>query len=235
MLNINESYLKSHKCYVGQNKPTYIVIHETDNWAKGAGAKAHASAHYNGNLGNASVHYYVDDKEIYKTLNHEDGPWAVGDGDGSSGITNRNSIDIEICVNPDSDYNTAYYNCVNLVNYLMSTTGIDKNNVVRHYDATGKWCPRRILDNNWWGDFKGRLNSNATNNKKGYVVTGYLPYAYSGYVGVDVHGILNKYFEGVNTYVLSNSKGIWIETEYLSIDKCNSLKASLGELFYSIE
>ena len=89
-------------CYIGQNKPAYIVIHETDNWSKGADAKAHATAMKNGNLA-GTVHYYVDSKSVYQTLDHSDGAWAVGDGKGKYGITNRNSINIEICVNPETD------------------------------------------------------------------------------------------------------------------------------------
>ena len=87
--------LTKKKCYVGQNKPAYVVIHETDNWGKGADANAHARAMSNGNL-DATVHYYVDSKSIYQTLEHSDGAWAVGDGKGKYGITNLNSINIEI-------------------------------------------------------------------------------------------------------------------------------------------
>ncbi|WP_243156287.1 hypothetical protein [Clostridium sp. C2-6-12] len=43
------------------------------------------------------------------------------------------------------------------------------------------------------------------------------------------------YFEGVKCYVRGNNKGVWIETEYLNIDKCDELKNKLGNLFYSIE
>lgn len=75
----------------------------------------------------------------------------------------------------------------------------------------------------------------STENKNGYVVTNYLPYAYNGYTGVNVEEITHKYFNGINTYVRFNSKGIWIETQYLSMDKCEELKNSLGNLFYSIE
>lgn len=159
MLNINENYLKSHKCYAGQNKPKYIVVHETDNWAKGAGARAHALAHFNGNLGSASVHYFVDDKEIYKTLNHEDAPWAVGDNNGYSDITNYNSINLEICVNPDSDYDTAWYNAVDLVRHLIQITGMPAANVKMHRHASGKWCPRKMLDNDWWPNFMAYINN----------------------------------------------------------------------------
>ncbi len=53
--------------------------------------------------------------------------------------------------------------------------------------------------------------------KKAYIVTKYLPQAYAGYDGVDIRLILEKYFEGVKCYVRGDEKGIWIETEYLSI------------------
>ena len=88
--------ISKKNCYIGQNRPAYIVIHETDNWSKGADAKAHANAMKNGNLA-GTVHYYVDSKSVYQTLDHSDGAWAVGDGKGKYGITNRNSINIEIC------------------------------------------------------------------------------------------------------------------------------------------
>ena len=86
-MEIKKLIAKNH-CYIGQNKPAYVVVHETDNWAKGAGAATHAKALYNGNLA-GSVHFYVDDREIYQTLDISDGAYAVGDGGGKYGITNR--------------------------------------------------------------------------------------------------------------------------------------------------
>ena len=68
MLTINKEFLKSYKCYKGKNNPKYIVNHETDNYSKGAGARNHAKAQFNGNLGDTSVTFYVDDKEIYQCL-----------------------------------------------------------------------------------------------------------------------------------------------------------------------
>lgn len=154
MVNIIEK-LSTNNCYLNRNNPQYITIHETDNINRGAGALAHANAQFNGNL-DTSVHYYVDDKVIYKCLDHNHGAWAVGGG--NKGIYNTNTINIEICVNPDSDYNTAVTNCIDLVRYLKS--GYYSNcQVVRHYDATGKWCPRRILNNNYWNTFLNRVNN----------------------------------------------------------------------------
>lgn len=71
------------------------------------------------------------------------------------------------------------------------------------------------------------------NHDKGYIVTKYLPNS-DGYDGVDI-GYYLGFFEGVKCYVRGNNKGVWIETEYLSIDKCKELKAKLSNLFYSIE
>lgn len=145
--------LTKKRCYVGQNKPAYVVIHETDNWSKGAGAKAHATAMKNGNLA-GTVHYYVDSTSIYQTLDHKDGAYAVGDGGGRYGITNRNSINIEICVNPESDYYKAVDKAEQLAAYLLKQYGWTTDRLKRHYDASRKHCPRRIQDEGLWPEFK---------------------------------------------------------------------------------
>ena len=150
-VNIKKMISKKN-CYIGQNKPAYVVIHETDNWSKGANARAHALAMKNGNLA-GTVHYYVDSSEIYQTLDHSDGAWAVGDGKGKYGITNRNSINIEICVNPETDYYKAVDKAEQLAAYLLKQYGWSTDHLKRHYDASRKHCPRRILDEGLWPGF----------------------------------------------------------------------------------
>lgn len=145
--------LTKKNCYVGENKPAYVVIHETDNWSKGADAKAHATAMKNGNLA-GTVHYYVDSKNVYQTLDHRDGAWAVGDGKGKYGITNRNSINIEICVNPETDYYKAVDKAEQLAAVLLKQYGWGIDRLKRHYDASRKHCPRRIIDEGMWEKFK---------------------------------------------------------------------------------
>ena len=150
-INIKKMISKKN-CYIGQNKPAYVVIHETDNWSKGANAKCHAQAMKNGNLA-GTVHYYVDSNDIYQTLEHSDGAWAVGDGKGKYGITNRNSINIEICVNPESDYYKAVDKAEQLAAYLLKQYGWNTDRLKRHYDASRKHCPRRIQDEGLWLSF----------------------------------------------------------------------------------
>ena len=151
-MEIKKKIAKNH-CYIGANSPAYVVVHETDNWDRGAGARTHANALYNGNLA-GSVHFYVDDTDIYQTLDIADGAYAVGDGGGRYGITNRNSINLEICVNPDSNYYTAVKNAEWLCAKLLKERGWGIDRLKRHYDASRKNCPRRIIAEGLWDGFK---------------------------------------------------------------------------------
>lgn len=156
-MNIKRMIAKTH-CYIGQNKPNYVVIHETDNWNHGADAEAHANAMKNGNL-KGTVHYYVDSQQTYQTLEHQDGAWAVGDGHGKYGISNFNSINIEICVNPETDYYVAVDRAEQLAAILLNQYGWDTTHLKRHYDASRKHCPRRILDEGLWAGFVEKTKS----------------------------------------------------------------------------
>lgn len=162
-MNINKDYISKVNTYTGQNVPKYIVIHETDNWNNGAGAQRHSQAQYNGNL-STSVHYYCGSDGVYQTANHSDGTYSIGvEYGGNHSIkdaTNKNSINVEICVNPDGNYNTARANAIELVRYLIQTTGIPAERVIRHFDAKGKYCPRNMMDNPaLWEDFKKQISN----------------------------------------------------------------------------
>lgn len=63
-MDINKEFISKENTYSGQNKPKYIVIHETDNFAKGAGARKHAQAQAAGHL-SISAHYYVGSDGVY--------------------------------------------------------------------------------------------------------------------------------------------------------------------------
>lgn len=57
-MKVNRDFVSENNTYEG-NAPRYIVVHNTDNFASGADASAHARAQHNGNL-STSVHYYTD-------------------------------------------------------------------------------------------------------------------------------------------------------------------------------
>lgn len=138
---------------------SYIVIHDTGNKGKGADAKAHFN-YFNGGNRNASADFFVDDKEIRQINDYTKyQTWHVGDGKGKYGITNSNSIGIEICVNSDGNYDRAFLNAVELTKYLMKELNIPLERVVRHYDASRKNCPASMSKSSWvlWKEFKAML------------------------------------------------------------------------------
>lgn len=149
----------------------YIVIHDTGNAKKGANANNHF-LYFNGGNRNASAHYFVDDKEILQLVEDNVSAWHVGDGKAKYGITNANSIGIEICVNEDGNYLMAVQNTIELTKQLMDKHNIPLDRVIRHFDASKKICPRSMSSNNWegWRAFKIALerevNKVATNKVK---------------------------------------------------------------------
>ena len=133
----------------------YLVIHDTGNSSRGAGALAHRNYVENNKRG-ASAHYFVDDKVIVQYVGDSLSAGSVGDGKGKYGITNANSLSIEMCINSDADYTKTYKNTLELTKNLMRKFNIPIDRVVRHYDASRKNCPGHMSKNNWkaWWQFK---------------------------------------------------------------------------------
>lgn len=137
--------------------PKYIVIHETDNNNVGADAAGHYKYWSTNNTANSSTHFVVDSKQIYQMLALNQKAWHVGDNKGYSDITNNNSIGIEIAVNSDGDYNLAKQHTIELAARLLKTLNMDISQLKTHNDASGKYCPRNILNESSWDDFTNRV------------------------------------------------------------------------------
>ena len=142
--------------------PKYIVIHTTGNTGKGANAEAHFN-YWNGGNRNSSADFVVDSTQALQINDYNKYyTWHCGDGKGKYGITNSNSIGIEICINSDGNYTKAVENTVRLTKQLMKELNIPIDRVVRHYDASRKNCPAQMSANNWegWKQFKNKLKEN---------------------------------------------------------------------------
>lgn len=64
----------------------------------------------------------------------------------------------------DGDYDVAYKNAVCLVKKLVSELNLSVDKVIRHYDATGKYCPRKMMDNpGLWAGFKNAIANEELN------------------------------------------------------------------------
>lgn len=137
----------------------YIVIHDTGNKSKGADARAHYN-YFSGENRNSSADCFIDSEEILWINDYNKYyTWHCGDGKGKNGITNNNSVGLELCVNTDSNYDKAFNNLIEETARIAKKLNIKDANIVRHFDASGKTCPASMLDNNWekWKLFKNEV------------------------------------------------------------------------------
>ena len=142
----------------------YIVIHDTGNKSKGADADSHFR-YFNGGNRNSSADFFVDGKKVLQVNDYTKYyTWHVGDGKGKYGITNANSVGIEICVNADGNYDAAYRRAAELTRYLMKQLHIPAERVVRHYDASRKNCPASMSASGWalWEKFQRLIKEEAS-------------------------------------------------------------------------
>lgn len=141
----------------------YIVIHYTGN--NGDTALNNSVYFANNEKLNASAHYFVDEEEVWQSVKDENTAWHCGT-DGvykHSTCRNENSISVELCSRKAT--NGQFYfkektieNAINLVRILMRKYNIPLENVIRHYDVTGKICPQPFVnDASQWTSFKKRI------------------------------------------------------------------------------
>lgn len=156
-MNIQENLLTiSPYCRSGekQNKIQNIVVH----WVGNAGSSAIGNRNYFNSLAtshktSASSHYIIGlQGEIIRCVPENEVAFHSG-----SYSMNRKSIGIEDC-HPDwnGKFNDATYNSlVELCADICRRYGLSVNNIIRHYDVTGKDCPRYYVQNpNEWIKFK---------------------------------------------------------------------------------
>lgn len=143
----------------GRTAPVrYIVVHYTAN--KGDTAKNNAD-YFARATTKTSAHYFVDEKEVWQSVREKDTAYHCGaDTYKHPFCRNGNSIGVEMCLLDKSGnirpgtIDTA----LSVVRQLMAAYDIPSDRVLRHYDVTGKNCPRPMVENpQLWEDFKKEL------------------------------------------------------------------------------
>lgn len=135
-----------------------VVVHWTANVHKGADAVAnrnyfdrkfrtYAGRYFESNwmpFRWGSAHYIVDDKRILQCIPDNEVAYHCGDGNIKKFPESPNMwlLGVEMCVNKDGDWLRTISNTKILVNYLQSKYKVP---VYRHYDITGKNCPKMFL------------------------------------------------------------------------------------------
>lgn len=129
--------------------PKALVIHWTANTNRGADAVANRNYFENHPENKVSAHYIVDDWQVVQCVPEDEMAYHVGAKSYTaralkelSAYPNDCTIGIETCVNSDADFSKTYANLVEFTASVLKRRGWDVDRLWRHYDVTGKDCPR---------------------------------------------------------------------------------------------
>lgn len=176
-MEINTKYANTTNYQKGRGGRTiqYIVLHYTAN--NGDTARGNCN-YFQGANRKASAHYFVDEDAVWQSVRDQDTAWHCGGGiQGAGGhayfgkCTNSNSIGIEMCSDKlDGEYiitSQTAENAAELTRVLMKKYNVPEARVIRHYDVTGKDCPRPwVRDNAAWLRFKMKLKEDEEMTKE---------------------------------------------------------------------
>jgi len=130
------------------NQPLIGVTLHNTNWISVAAgttpAEQYTRATYNGNMGDARVHYYVDNKCAWRNFTDDYTSWHAATG--GQGHGNSNTISIESIMRNQSDAESAasMENTAKLIAWIFKTYGwtVEKNlythNYWTNYKVTGQ-------------------------------------------------------------------------------------------------
>lgn len=216
-MNIIETNFKWNGTFTdGENKPNKIVLHNAEDSICTVD-DIHRWHQQNGWAG-IGYHYFI----------RKDGSIHRGRKEGWRGshCPNHNMNSIGICFEgkymiesmPQTQFNAG----IELLKDIISRYG--DMPIYGHKDLYNTDCP---------GDNFPLEKFKQMKALQPYVVTDYIP---TDNYSLEVNQFIKKYFYDIDrVYIRSNSVGIWIETQYLSKEKCLELKTRLGNLFYSIK
>lgn len=164
--------------------PRGITVHNTSTLAAPSGttpAEVYCRATYNGNMGGAMVHYYVDKYSIWQLLNTSEGRvergWHAGDGSSrrtahdkaTKGVIIGGNLDT-IAIEVIGNYKEAEDNAAKLIAFLCDIHDLTINDIYTHNWFMGqpddkiiygarKNCPIYIIPH--WAEFLDKVASYA--------------------------------------------------------------------------
>lgn len=125
--------------------PIGVTVHNTANDAPAINEVIYMHNNWN----TVSYHYAVDDVEFIQALPRDRNAWHAGDG--TTGTGNRQTLSVEICYSLSGGprFDAAERNGAKLVAEILVAYGWGLDDVYKHQDWSGKYCPHRTLDYGW--------------------------------------------------------------------------------------
>ena len=158
-------YLQAHSGNYRRGRPggiRYIVIHYTANNGDTAAGNAR---YFAGTKTGTSAHYFVDETETWQAVLEQDTAYHCGTERGyrHKFCRNSNSLGIELCSRKDRQGHYYFHpetvcRAARLARQLAEKYQIPPENILRHYDVTGKNCPAPMVENGrLWDSFKSMI------------------------------------------------------------------------------
>lgn len=143
-MTVKNMYITKNRPYEKRQKTTKIAVHYIGN----PGTSAEANRNYfNNNNSDVSSNYIIGlNGEIICCIPDEEVAWCTCQA-------NSYSVSIENC-HPDSSgklNSKTYKSLVELCAYLCRKYRLSSNDLIRHYDVTGKVCPKGFVPKNKGG------------------------------------------------------------------------------------
>lgn len=167
----------------GRAQPvSFLVFH----YVGATGGARNNAKYYHDRVLKISAHYFVghasEGAAIWQSVAESNTAWHCGRTDGRyqhPTCRNANSIGIEMCCHQDAQGNwtideATMAAAAELGRDIMARYGIPLENVLRHYDVTGKLCPRPLIDEGKWAAFKARLEDTMTQEQFNSMMDTYL-------------------------------------------------------------
>lgn len=153
----NDGKRKSRYGYRGNNAIAWIIVHYTGDRNSQGRAKKTADAMQTWKR-TVSTHYLVGDDAIFQTVEDRNAAWHCPyEKSNKCAACNGNAIGVDLVehkrstktksVNDRDWYFTekVVNDGAQLVAGLADKYDIPMDHIVRHYDVTGKWCPRPFV------------------------------------------------------------------------------------------
>jgi len=133
--------------------PEYLTIHSTGN-VNSTARNERAWLVSPSNTRTASWHICVDEKEAIEAIPLDEMAYHAGTAAG-----NAKSISIEIC--ESGNRQKTVENAAELTAVILKAKGWGIERLRRHYDWSGKVCPRIFAESGWagWNDFVAQVKA----------------------------------------------------------------------------
>lgn len=156
--DVGDLYKADRKLSNGTGKVEYITIHNTNDIEEAKGtndAEQYTRATFNQNMGDARVHYFIDETDCWQLLREDEVGWHAGDGRGDG---NETTIGVEIIMSGKGDAadKSAEDRGALLAAILLNRHGLSIDRLVTHQKwKPAKKCPMYILPH--WNTFKASV------------------------------------------------------------------------------